>query len=62
MKLDYDNSRTRSQSEITPQLPSHSKSPLELFSDFYELQNNRPMTEEQLVFLEELLTRMEEQP
>ena len=61
MKLDYDNSRTRFQSEITPQLESHSKSPLELFSDFYELQNNRPMSEEQLVFLEELLTRMEEQ-
>ena len=60
MKLDYDNSRTRSNSEIAPEAESRSKSPLELFSDFYELQNNRPMTEEQLVFLEELLARMEE--
>ena len=62
MKLDYDNSRTRSQSDITPEAQPHSKSPLELFSDFYELQNNRSLTEEQLVFLEELITRMEEQP
>lgn len=60
MKLDYDNSRTRSNSEIAPEAEARSKSPLELFSDFYELQNNRPMTEEQLVFLEELLARMEE--
>ena len=60
MKLDYDNSRTRSNSEIAPEAEARGKSPLELFSDFYELQNNRPMTEEQLVFLEELLARMEE--
>ena len=62
MKLDYDNSRTRSNSEIAPEGQGRSKSPLALFSDFYELQNNRPMTEEQLVFLEELIARMEEQP
>lgn len=62
MKLDYDNSRTRSQSEIAPEAETRSKSPLELFSDFYELQNNRSLTEQQLVFLEELLARMEEQP
>lgn len=60
MKLDYDNSRTRSNGEITAEEAVQSKSPLELFSDFYELQNNRPLTEEQLVFLEELIERMED--
>ena len=60
MKLDYDNTRTRSNGEITGEAAVHTKSPLELFADFYELQNNQPMSEEQLVFLEELLGRMEE--
>ena len=60
MKLDYDNTRTRSNSEIIGEAPVQAKSPLELFADFYELQNNRPMSQEQLVFLEELLGRMEE--
>lgn len=60
MKLDYDNARTRSNAEITGETVQRNKSPLELFADFYELQNNRPMTAQQLVFLEELITRMEE--
>lgn len=60
MKLDYDNARTRSNAEIAGAPAQDSRSPLELFADFYELQNNRPMTAEQLVFLEELITRTEE--
>lgn len=60
MKLDYDNARTRSNAEITGAPAQDSRSPLELFADFYELQNNRPMTAEQLVFLEELIARTEE--
>lgn len=60
MKLDYDNARTRSNAEITGEEVQRAKSPLELFADFYELQNNQPMTAQQLVFLEELITRMEE--
>ncbi|MGM9605311.1 MAG: exonuclease SbcCD subunit D [Faecousia sp.] len=60
MKLDYDNARTRSNAEITGADVQRSRSPLELFADFYELQNNRPMTAEQLVFLEELIARTEE--
>ena len=60
MKLDYDNARTRVDGEITGEALQQAKSPLELFADFYELQNNRPMTAQQLVFLEELITRMEE--
>ena len=60
MKLDYDNARTRSNGEITGAEVQRARSPLELFADFYALQNNRPMTQEQLVFAEELLSRMEE--
>ena len=60
MKLDYDNARTRSNAEIAGAPAQDSRSPLELFADFYELQNNRPMTAEQLVFLEELIARTEE--
>ena len=60
LKLDYDNARTRSNAEIIGAQMQRSRSPLELFADFYELQNNRPMTAEQLVFLEELIARTEE--
>lgn len=60
MKLDYDNTRTRSNQEITGAELTRTQSPLELFASFYELQNNQPMTAQQLVFLEELLSRTEE--
>lgn len=60
MKLDYDNTRTRSNAEISGAQAEDTRSPLELFASFYELQNNQPMTAEQLVFLEELIARTEE--
>ena len=60
MKLDYDNTRTRSNQELTGAEITRTQSPLELFASFYELQNNQPMTAQQLVFLEELLDRAEE--
>lgn len=50
MKLDYDNRRTRTNSEIFGADNVERKSPLELFGEFYEQQNNQPMTEEQLAF------------
>ena len=55
MKLDYDNKRTRSNAEISGVADIESKSPLELFSDFYALQNNQLMNEEQTVFMQELI-------
>ena len=55
MKLDYDNKRTRSSSEITADLAMEEKTPIQLFSDFYELQNNQPLNEEQATFLNELI-------
>ncbi len=47
MKLDYDNKRTRSNSQITGTHDIEQKSPLELFEEFYELQNNQPISDEQ---------------
>ncbi|MEF2605905.1 MAG: exonuclease SbcCD subunit D [Schaedlerella sp.] len=55
MKLDYDNKRTRSSSEITADLAMEEKTPIQLFSDFYELQNNQPLNEEQATFLNGLI-------
>lgn len=57
MKLDYDNKRTRTNAEINGTADVESKSPLELFSDFYELQNNQPMTDEQERYMRELIEK-----
>ena len=57
MKLDYDNKRTRSSMEIRGATDVESKSPLELFSDFYELQNNQPMNPEQFEHMKSLIEK-----
>ncbi len=57
MKLDYDNKRTRTNAEINGADDVESKSPLELFSDFYELQNNQLMTDEQEKYMRELIEK-----
>ncbi|HUM83660.1 MAG TPA: exonuclease SbcCD subunit D [Lachnospiraceae bacterium] len=58
MKLDYDNARTRSGGDFTVSEKMETLSPLSLFEEFYEKQNNRPMTEEQRAFVEELMNGM----
>ncbi len=55
MKLDYDNKRTRTNAEIGGAADVESKTPLELFSDFYELQNNQAMTVEQSEYMSRLI-------
>ncbi|MGN0508722.1 MAG: exonuclease SbcCD subunit D [Ruminococcus sp.] len=55
MKLDYDNMRTRLNSQITGAQNIEEKSPLELFEDFYEMQNNQPMSEEQRDYISSLI-------
>ncbi|MDE6725663.1 MAG: exonuclease SbcCD subunit D [Ruminiclostridium sp.] len=57
MKLDYDNQRTRSSAEISDISDLKCKSPLELFSDFYFLQNNQPMSDEQREFMEKMIEK-----
>lgn len=58
MKLDYDNKRTRTTSQIDGATDVETKSPLELFSDLYELQNNQPMSDEQKVFVTDLIEQI----
>lgn len=55
MKLDYDNMRTRSSDTLIESENVDRKSPLELFSEFYEKQNNQEMHEEQQRLIEGLI-------
>ena len=58
MKLDYDNQRTRAGALPLEAEDAEQKSPLALFSEFYEKQNNQPMSGEQQAFVEELIERI----
>lgn len=55
MKLSYDNTRTRSHAVIDGAVDVASKSPLQLFGELYELQNNQPMSDIQQAFMQELI-------
>ncbi len=55
MKLDYDNNRTRSGAKLDVIENIEHRSPLDLFSEFYETQNNQPMTDEQSAFMKSLI-------
>ena len=61
MKLDYDNKRTRSNMVISGGTDVDNKSPLELLSEFYELQNNQPISEIQKAFSENLISQIWEE-
>ena len=58
MKLDYDNKRTRSSAVILGPSEAEAKTPFELFSDFYELQNNQPMSAEQSAYVQDLIVKI----
>lgn len=55
MKLVYDNTRTRTNQIIGGAEDVQHKSPLELFEELYEKQNNQPMSEQQRTFALELI-------
>ena len=55
MKLTYDNTRTRSHRDPLEQRVDARKTPLELFRQLYEAQNNQPMSEQQDEFLARLI-------
>lgn len=61
MKLDYDNQRTRENRQIGQVNDIEKKTPLELFQEFYEQQNNQQMSEEQSAFAAELIERIWEE-
>ena len=55
MKLSNDNARTRSSAVIDTVENIQRKSPLELFSELYKLQNNQPMSDVQRQFAQTLI-------
>ncbi len=58
MKLDYDNKRTRNNAVVGGPVDVDNKSQFDLFAEFYELQNNQPMSEEQAEFVRELIEKV----
>ena len=61
LKLSYDNTRTRSDRVIQGAVAVAQKTPLQLFEELYELQNNQPMSQEQRLFAQELIESMQEE-
>ena len=55
MRLDYDNRRTRAEQTADGTARAESKTPLEHFADFYELQNGQPLSEQQAAFCQALI-------
>lgn len=55
MKLSYDNTRTRTDRLIDGAEDVEHKTPLQLFAELYEQQNNQPMSEEQSRFIQSLI-------
>lgn len=58
MKLDYDNTRTRTRSVIDSTADVETKSPLELFDELYEKQNGQHLNEKQTDFLNGLIEKI----
>lgn len=61
MKLDYDNKRTRSNLEIIGADDAEHKTPFDLFSEFYESQNNQPLSVEQQMFIAGMIEKIWEE-
>ena len=62
LRLDYDNKRTRENKTVLADENAREKTPYELFSEFYEKQNNEKLNETQEKYINQLITKeMEEQ-
>lgn len=60
LSLEYDNRRTREDRMELQACETEQKSELELFAEFYELQNNQPMSGEQEDFVRKLIRTIQE--
>ena len=60
MQLEYDNRRTRGNMELTAAQAVEQKSEMELFMEFYELQNNQPMSQVQKEFVGNIIREVKE--
>lgn len=58
MRLSYDNRRTRQENSLEAAEAVERKSELDIFGEFYELQNNQPMSGEQTAFVENIIERL----
>ncbi len=58
MRLDYDNARTRNGSRLPGSGASLYQSPLELFCEFYKLQNGKPVSEAQKIYIAATIKRI----
>lgn len=58
MQLTYDNTRTKERNEISGVENIEEKTPLELFMELFEKQNNVPMAEEQMKFITECIDKV----
>ncbi len=60
MQLEYDNRRTRENMELTAAQAVEKKSEMELFMEFYELQNNQSMSQVQEEFVRNIIQEVKE--
>lgn len=61
MKLDYDNTRTRNSFALTQAEETEKKSDTELLSEFFEKQNGKPLSDEQLEYAAKLFEQIKEE-
>lgn len=62
MKLEYDNIRTRESRKINlDDMVIENKNPLEIFSEFYKLQNNKEMNDEQKKIIKKIMEEVWEE-
>lgn len=62
MKLEYDNMRTRESRKINlDDMVIENKNPLEIFSEFYKLQNNQEMDDEQKEIIKKIMEEVWEE-
>lgn len=60
IKLDYDNTRTRFNSEIIIDETGNKKTPVDVFAEFYEMQNGMPLSDTQMDFICKLFEKIKE--
>jgi len=58
MRLDYDNSRTRSESDFSVSIDTSRLTPMELFETFYKEQNQQDLSEKQKSYLGEVMDKV----
>ena len=54
LRLDYDNARTKSGGAVEALPEAETKTPMELVSEFYAMQNGQPMNEAQSEYIKRL--------